>query len=64
MRSAPGLPIGDVSRSPSAAAGWDGLPGSTVAIEVATERHDVVARVEGGESLLERTVHASCEVPS
>jgi hypothetical protein len=46
------------------AAGWDGLPGSTVTIEVATERHDVVARVEGGQSLLERTVHASCEVPS
>jgi len=35
-----------------------------VTIEVATERHDVVAQVEGESSLLERTVHASCEVPS
>jgi hypothetical protein len=40
-----------------------GLPdGGT--IEVVTERHDVVARVEGAESLLERTVHASCQVSS
>lgn len=31
-------------------------------IEVVSERHDTVAFVEGGESLLERTVHASCEV--
>jgi len=46
------------------AAGWDGLPGSTVTIEVVTERHDVVAQVEGESSLLERTVHAWCEVPS
>ena len=45
------------------AARWDGLPGDTVAIEVVTERHDVVAQVEGGDSLVDRTVHARCEVP-
>jgi hypothetical protein len=45
------------------AAAWTGLPPETSAIEVVTERHDVVARVEGGASLLERTVHASCELP-
>ncbi len=42
---------------------WDGLPRDTVAVEVVTERHDVVAQVEGGDSLVERTVHARCEVP-
>lgn len=41
---------------------WDGLPADATSIEVVTERHDVVARVKGGDSLLERTVHASCEV--
>jgi hypothetical protein len=46
------------------AAGWDGLPPGDIRIEVVTERHDVVAHVEGEPSLLERTVHASCEVPS
>ena len=43
---------------------WDGLPVETTTIEVVTERHDVVARVEGGDSLVERTVHARCEVPA
>ncbi len=47
------------------AATWGGLPaGADVTIEVVTERHDVVVQVEGGDSLLDRTVHASCEVPS
>jgi hypothetical protein len=45
------------------AAGWDGLPPDTATIEVVTERHDVVAQVEGASSLLDRTVHASCAVP-
>ena len=44
------------------AARWDGLPRDTVAIEVVTERHDVVAQVEGSDSLVDRTVHARCEV--
>jgi hypothetical protein len=35
-----------------------------VSIEIVTERHDVVAQVEGSPSLLERTVHASCAVPT
>lgn len=46
------------------AAMWSGLPTDDVRIEVVTERHDVVVQVEGGQSLIERTVHASCEVPS
>jgi hypothetical protein len=46
------------------AADWDGLPAGTTAIEVVTERHDVVVQVEGGDSLVERTVHARCEVAS
>ncbi len=41
---------------------WGGLAPATVAIEVVTERHDVVAQVEGGDSLVDRTVHARCEV--
>ena len=45
------------------AADWDGLPPGTATIEVVAERHDVVAQVEGGSSLLDRTVHASCQVP-
>jgi hypothetical protein len=45
------------------AAEWDGLPPGTATIDVVTERHDVVAHVEGASSLLERTVHASCPVP-
>ena len=45
------------------AAGWSGLPAASVSIEVVTERHDVVVQVEGGDSVLDRTVHASCEVP-
>lgn len=46
------------------AAVWGGLPTGATSIEVVTERHDVVVQVEGGESLLERTVHASCQVSS
>lgn len=42
---------------------WDGLPPGTATIDVVTERHDVVAQVEGASSLLDRTVHASCAVP-
>ncbi|MEZ5378562.1 MAG: hypothetical protein R2733_18805 [Acidimicrobiales bacterium] len=34
------------------------------AIEIATERHDTIARLRGEESLLERDVHASCETAS
>ena len=45
------------------AAGWSGLPSESVSIEVVTERHDVVAQVEGDDSVLDRTVHAACEVP-
>jgi len=44
------------------AARWDGLPPATVAVEVVTERHDVIVQVEGGDSLVDRTVHARCEV--
>ena len=46
------------------AAGWRGLPQAAARIEVVTERHDVVAQVEGVPSLLERKIHAACEVPS
>jgi len=46
------------------AADWSGLPAGSTTIEVVTERHDVVVQVEGGDSILERTVHATCEVPS
>ena len=46
------------------AAEWRGLPPGIVGIEVVTERHDIVIRVEGGDSLRERTVHASCELPA
>ena len=46
------------------AAAWAGLPAEISAIEVVTERHDVVAQVEGAPSLLDRTVHASCAVPT
>jgi len=42
--------------------GWAGLPDDAVAIEVVTERHDVVARVSGSPSLLDRTVYARCEI--
>lgn len=44
------------------AATWDGLPPDSATIDVVTERHDVVAQVEGRSSLLGRTVHASCPV--
>jgi len=44
------------------AGSWDGLPADAVAIEVVTERHDVVAQVSGAASLLDRTVHARCEI--
>jgi hypothetical protein len=46
------------------AAVWSDLPPESVTIEVVTERHDVVVQVEGGDSLIDRTVHASCEVAS
>ena len=45
------------------AAEWDDLPPGTSTIDVVTERHDVVAQVEGSSSLLDRTVHASCPEP-
>jgi hypothetical protein len=44
------------------ARGWAGLPDDAVAIEVVTERHDVVDRASGAVSLLDRTVHARCEI--
>ena len=46
------------------AAAWEGLPRDASSIDVVTERHDVVAQVEGSSSLLERTVHATCAVPT
>ena len=46
------------------AAAWQGLPDGVERIDVVTERHDVVAQVEGAPSLLDRTVHASCVVPA
>jgi len=46
------------------AAGWSGLADGVVAVEVVTERHDVVERATGDAGLVERTVHARCEVPS
>ncbi len=45
------------------AARWSDRPAGDLMIEVVSERHDVVAQVEGAASLLDRTVHASCEVP-
>lgn len=35
---------------------------NVLAVEVVTERHDVVDRVSGRSSLIERTVHARCDV--
>ena len=46
------------------AARWGGLPPGAVTIAVVTERHDVEARSAGDRSLIERTVHAECEVAS
>ncbi len=46
------------------AAQWSGLPPDATTIEVVIERHDVVAQVEGNDSLVDRTVHARCEVPT
>jgi len=40
------------------------LQRSIVAVEVVTERVDVVAEVVGAPSVLDRTVHARCEVGS
>ncbi len=40
----------------------DRAPGDVTAIEIATELHDAVARLRGEESLLQRNVHARCEV--
>jgi hypothetical protein len=48
----------------SRAGRWTGLPPGATRIELVTERRDVIAHVEGSPSLLERTVHASCEVAS
>ena len=45
------------------AAEWDGLADDAVAVEIVTERHDVVERATGDASLVERTVHVRCEVP-
>jgi hypothetical protein len=40
-----------------------GARGATaVTVEVVTERHDVIARAGGDDSLLGREVHAACEV--
>lgn len=33
-----------------------------IGIEVVTERHDTVVSLEGGDSLVDRTVHARCEI--
>ena len=33
-------------------------------VEVVTERHDLVALVAGEESLLDRDLHATCELPA
>ena len=38
--------------------------GEVVAVEVVTETHDVVARVADEPSVLDREVHATCEVPA
>ncbi len=46
------------------AAAWEGLPPNTASIDVVTERHDVVAQVQGESSVLDRTVHATCSVPT
>ncbi len=32
-------------------------------VEIATEKHDTIARLQGEPSLQERSVHATCEVP-
>ena len=49
--------------SPGAtSSGEGGAPPSTVAVEVVTERVDVVAEVLGEPSVLDRTVHARCDV--
>ena len=37
--------------------------GEVLAVEVVTETHDVVARVADEPSVLDRDVHATCEVP-
>jgi hypothetical protein len=36
----------------------------TVTVELVEEWHDVVAQAAGDESLRDRTVHATCEVPA
>lgn len=45
-----------------AARGGAGDAGSAAAVEVATERHDTVARVRGDPSEVAREVHARCPV--
>ena len=32
-------------------------------VEIATEQHDTIIRLQGGDSLQDRDVHAACEVP-
>ena len=44
------------------AARWLELPTGAVAVEVVSERHDVVAQVSGDASLLAREVHARCPI--
>ncbi len=46
------------------ARGWSGLPAAAIRVEVVTERRDVVTQVRNESSLVDRTIHASCEIPS
>lgn len=39
------------------------VDGSLLRVEIATERHDTIARLQNEESLRDRVVHATCEVP-
>lgn len=41
---------------------WSPDDDALLAIEVVTERHDVVRRVTGGDGAIDRTVHATCAV--
>lgn len=44
------------------AARWGALDPRATAIEVVTERRDVVATASGDDGLLDRNVHATCEI--
>lgn len=44
------------------AAVWGGLADEATSIEVVVERRDVIAHVSGDGGLLDRTVHATCEI--